>query len=180
MKYLSLALISVLVFGLLLWGISLLFPSNVVVSRASNLSDSAYLVRQKLVTNEISLQALVQNLNPEQAIVVKTADIPFYENNLYNLLDDAGLPKADTLFFSFQHLQQKPVNGGLAFYQLSPDSSTMQAYYVLQEPWYKPWNKFKLMVADKTYGPGLDAILEAFKKVSLMEMKKASPMEGGF
>ncbi len=164
MKYLRLILVSIVVFSLLLWGITLLFPSDIVISRASNHSGKAKSLFDRFESNEISLQTMVQHMNPDQPVTVKTADIPFYSKTLFNILDSASVPNADTLFFRFQNENQETLNGGLAFYQLSEDSSTIQAFYVLHEPWYKPVNKFRLMVADKTHGPGLDSILVRLKQ----------------
>ncbi|MCC6759855.1 MAG: hypothetical protein IT252_01495 [Chitinophagaceae bacterium] len=157
MKIIKLGLLSVLVFGLLFWGITLLFPSNTVISRALNIAaDSGQLMRS-VSANEISVQTL---LSGNEKLVVKTADIPFYDDDLFNQQAGQQPIHADTLFFQIQQSAAVIANGGIAFYQLQKDSTTTQMFYVFQTPWYKPLLKMKMMMADKAYGPGLDSALK--------------------
>lgn len=161
MKLIKLALISIIVFGLLLWGFTLLFPSNTVISRASNFSGRADSLFAKLKSNEISMQHLLAANN--EGLLVQAADIPFYEDNLFNPLSGSAVPKADTIFFRVVERNKSVAEGGIAFYQLAEDSATAQLYYVFQTPWYQPLRKMKMIVADKVYGPSLDSSLQRLK-----------------
>lgn len=157
MKLIKLGLLSVLIFGLLFWGITLLFPANTVISRVKNIGAKESILAHSLRTNLISVKTLLVGDLPMQ---VKTADIPFYENNLFNSLSAQATPNADTLFFQIEKNASVIAKGGIAFYQLQSDSTTTQMFYVFQTPWYKPLLKMKMMVADKAYGPGLDSALK--------------------
>jgi hypothetical protein len=161
MKVIKLGMISLVVFGLLFWGITLMFPSNTIVSRVVNIAGNADSMHRKVISNEISLQTLLAG--NESGLVVKDADIPFYDNNLFNTLSVGSLPQADTIFFQVSKSGKMIAQGGLAFYQLQADSTTTQFFYVFQTPWYKPLLKMKMMMADKVYGPGLDSCLKRLK-----------------
>ncbi|HSR39526.1 MAG TPA: hypothetical protein VLL95_11475 [Phnomibacter sp.] len=161
MKLIKLALISIVVFTVLLWGITLMFPSNTVISRAANIHGSADSLFKKVKTNEISLTSILAATN--NGVSLQAADIPFYEDNLFNALNQSAVPAADTLFFRLSYGGKAIAEGGMAFYQLVPDSATTQVFYVFQTPWYQPLKKMKMMVADKVYGPGLDSALLRLK-----------------
>jgi hypothetical protein len=162
MKLIKLALISIVVFTILLWGITLMFPSNTVISRATNIHGNADSLLKQLKTNEVSLNKILATY--DSGMSIQAADIPFYEDNLFNTLNQGAVPGADTLFFRVNHKGKALAEGGLAFYQLASDSATAQFFYVFQTPWYQPLKKMKMMVADKVYGPGLDSALLRFKK----------------
>jgi hypothetical protein len=162
MKLIKLALISLVVFTVLLWGITLMFPSNTVISRAANVYGKADSLFNKMKTNEISLSSILAT--KDSGVSLQAADIPFYEDNLFNALNSSALPAADTLFFRVNYGGKAIAEGGMAFYQLATDSATAQVFYVFQTPWYQPLKKMKMMVADKVYGPSLDSALLRLKK----------------
>lgn len=155
MHFVKLGLISILAFSLLLLGITMLFPSVTVLSRVQNISGSSASLMRQLSSNEIGYR---QWLLPDSGdFDIRTSDISFYENNLFNA---APQPGADTLYFEVRQPGLWPLQGGIATYQLSPDSVTTQLFYVFHTPWYKPWDKFKMMMADKQLGPQMEGSLK--------------------
>ncbi len=163
MKFIKLGIISLIAFGALLWGFTLLFPSNTVISRAINIAGNTDSLRKRVMNNEVSLQTVLAG--NQSGLVVKDADIPFYTDNLFNALSAGTLPEADTIFFQVSQHNKVIAQGGVAFYQLQQDSATTQMFYVFQTPWYKPLTKMKMVVADKVYGPGLDSALIRLKNL---------------
>lgn len=161
MKIVKLGLTSAIIFSLLFWAFTLLFPSNTVVSRAANMSVKADSLMRMLRSNQLSLQALLADTN--STLTVLAADVPFYRDNLFNALHKEAIPSADTIFFGVKQQGRSLVEGGIAAYQLEADSATVQLFYVFQTPWYKPLRKMKMMMADKAYGSGLDSILSRLK-----------------
>ncbi|MCU0395793.1 MAG: hypothetical protein MUF29_07770 [Chitinophagaceae bacterium] len=162
MKLVKLGLISVLVFGLLFWGITLLFPSNTVISRVTSIAGRSDSLAASIRNNEVSLQQLLAAGHAD--LRVQAADIPFYENNLFQPGAGAAMPDADTIFFRVNQRGKMVAEGGLAFYQLEADSTTTQLFYVFQTPWYNPLQKMKMMMADKAFGPGMDSTLLRLKR----------------
>jgi len=154
MKFVKLGIISIIVFSLLLWGITLLFPGTTVISRVRNLPGSSSSLQLGLAQNKHPYHTW---LVPDSGgFDVRTADIPFYADDLYNLEPQ---PNADTLFFTIRQGSKQQVNGGIGFYQLSADSVTTQLFFVFRTPWYKPWEKMRMMMIDRQYGPQMDSAL---------------------
>ncbi|MEO7309384.1 MAG: hypothetical protein ABIX01_03225 [Chitinophagaceae bacterium] len=134
MKYIKLFILSVVVFGLVIFLISLLFPSVTYVSRAMTLwgrRDSVRKALPRLFTKAFSRQDLVTALD-------------------FNATQD-------TLHFSING--QEEVSGAMAVYAMCDDSTTVQVFYTIKVPWYKPWQKFGLMINEQKYGPSLDTAI---------------------
>jgi len=139
---------------------TMIFPNNVVVSRACNIAGNRDTVKQRISSNQISYrQWLTVN---DTSLDVRTADIPFYTAELANVDNPAD---ADTIFWQVHKSDMQPLLGGLAFYNLQSDSTTVQLYYVFQNKWYKPWNKMASVFYDKRISPSIDS--------SLMRLKRA-------
>lgn len=162
MRVLKLGAISLLAFILLFWGITLLFPSVTVLSRVKNMPGTSDSLRYAMETNRISYK---QWLVPDSGnFDVRTADISFYENDLFNA---AAQPDADTLFFSVLRDDKSVIKGGIGFYQLMADSVTTQLFFVFQTPWYQPLEKMRMMVIDKQYGGLMDSSLNKLYEQTL-------------
>ncbi len=161
MRFIKLGIISIVAFTVLIWFITLLFPSVTVLSRVVNISGSGDSLMRRLTTNHIGYR---QWLLPDSGdFDIRTADIPFYTDNLYNA---QGQPGADTLFFEVRQPGVRSLQGGIATYDLHADSVTTQLYYVFHTPWYKPWDKLKMMMADKQLGPHMEGALRKLKTVA--------------
>jgi hypothetical protein len=155
MRVLKLGLISLVAFSLIIWGFTLLFPSVTVLSRVINIGGSSDTLMHRFASNAISYR---QWLLPDTGdFDIRTSDISFYDNNLYNA---APQPNADTLYFEVRQPGVRSLQGGIATYQLSTDSVTTQLFYVFHTPWYRPWDKLKMMMADKQLGPQMDGALK--------------------
>lgn len=154
MKYGKLVLISIVVFYLLFWAFTLLFPGDTVVSRVTTLPLSQQAVRGKFDAGASFLQQWL--VTPQPNINIKTGSTSFYPNNLLNAERQPG---ADTIFFAISRPGSKAINGGVALYPLSADSTLAQLFYVFNTPWYKPWDKMATMMNDKRYGQGMDSAL---------------------
>jgi len=137
LKYFKLFLISIIAFGLGLFGISLLFPSNTFVSRAANVFGPKDSLQPNL---PVYFENAFDDGQQQKTIEVK----PF-------------LPNADTLLFHVKNQEQ--VQGGIAVYDMGKDSSTIQVFYKINVPWYSPLQKFGLMLNEEKYGPSLDTAL---------------------
>ena len=140
MKYFKLFIISIVVFGVMIFCISLLFPSATYVSRAMNVAGKHDAIRSALP----QLFTKAFNAQPPQIVFVKDFSA-----------------HGDTLLFYIKDQQQ--VNGGMAIYSMGDDSTTLQVFYQINVPWYKPWQKFGLMINEEKYGPSLDTALNRVK-----------------
>ncbi len=85
----------------------------------------------------------------------------FEKANQKVLLIKNHTSSADTLHFYLE--EQRQVKGGIAAYSMGNDSTTLQLFYQINVPWYKPWQKFGLMVNEEKYGPSLDTAMNKLK-----------------
>jgi hypothetical protein len=158
MKYLKLGIISVVAFYLLFWMFTMLFPNNVVISRACNVGGNRDTVKHLISSNRISYRQWL--IGSDTGLDLRTADIPFYTAELANVDNPAD---ADTIFWQVRKQGITPVRGGLAFYNLQADSTTVQLYYVFENKWYKPWEKLASVFYDKRLSPSIDSALQRLK-----------------
>ncbi len=134
MKYFKLFIISIIVFGLLIFLLSLLFPAVTYVSRAKNIAGTHDTVQKALP------QLFSKAFNQQELVTIKDFS-----------------SSSDTLHFAIKNQDQ--VSGALAVYAMGDDSTTVQVFYQIKVPWYKPWQKFGLMINEQKYGPSLDTAI---------------------
>ena len=159
MKFLKLALISVIAFYLLIWGMSAVLPKVNVMSRVLNMAGDKDSIESKIESKQIQFKSWLTNNN--DSIEVQTAKTSFYENNLFNA---DRQPDADTIYFDMRYRERSIVKGGLGLYQLSRDSTTVQLFYVFHSSWYKPWQKMAGMLNEAKYGNQMDQALQKLKQ----------------
>ena len=158
MRHIKLLIISILVFYGMVWGFSLLFPGTTVLSRVVSLPLKKNSLMKPFEAPEFYKSWLIGN---DTSIRITTAKTSFYPNNLFN---SERQPGADTIFFKIEKGNQKPINGGVAFYFISADTTITQLFYVFNTAWYKPWDKMATMMNDKRFGNSMDTALELLKK----------------
>ncbi len=132
MKYIKLFFISVVVFGVMLFCISLLFPSNTIVSRAVNIAI---------------------NKSPRNILLSDLYRTAYSDSSSINSLKESDTLLVQTPFAS--HIQQ-----GVAIYDTHSDSTAVQVFYKIHVPTYKFWDKFGLMLNETKYGPSLDSAIK--------------------
>lgn len=148
MRIIKLGLISfVIIFGIITL-ISLLFPSHIRLSKATNLPN-----------NRDSIFAL---LNREEVWH------PAYSDSAsalkMDLLQKKIIEKTDsTLIVQLQQPGRKPVISGWQIYGTpTSDSLTLQWYMDFQLSWY-PWQKFSSLFYERTYGAMMEKGLANLK-----------------
>ena len=142
MKYIKLALISLIFFALLLTGISLLFPSHVRISKAVdiNASKEQVLMQLKDTTNW-------KNWYPGADSLLPSVDLTFSD-----------------LLVKFQQIREgKKAEEGWNIIQTErPNITTVQWYMDIRLNWY-PWEKFSSIMLENRYGPFMEKGLAGLK-----------------
>lgn len=139
MKYIKLFIISIFFFTIIFFLISLLFPSSTYISRAMNIAGNQNSIRLSL---------------PRLFIIA------FNEVNRQPFVINNYVPNSDTLHFNVE----EQISGGMAIYTMGKDSVILQLFYHIKVPWYKPWQKFGLMMNEEKYGPSLDTAINNLNK----------------
>lgn len=132
MRYIKLFFISVVVFSIILFCLSLLFPSTTYVSRAVNVS---------------------QSKENKHYLLPQIYQVAFQDNSDVNIFRS----QPDTLLLASPF--SSDIKQGVAIYTAGNDSNTVQVFYKIYVPFYKPWKKFALMLNETKYGPSLDSAI---------------------
>ncbi len=157
MRLIKLAIISAIVFFLLIVFMSLLIPAHVRISRAVNIHF------------------------PQKTIVGQVADIngwPAWNEPVKNAVPFQYLPKEkrligekleivltrttpDSVFTVWTNQHGKEIAGVFTFQQQG-DATIVQYYFDFHQRWY-PWEKFASINLDKQWGPSMEKSLENLK-----------------
>jgi hypothetical protein len=149
MRILKLGIISAVFIFILITLISLLIPSHIRLSKATNLPND----RQRIF-------ALLKN---------DTAWHPAYQDTgtvkAFTALDKKIIEQTDsTLVVQLQQAGHKPVISGWQLYgKPTSDSLTLQWYMDFHFRWY-PWEKFSSLFYEHTYGDMMEKGLSNLKQ----------------
>jgi hypothetical protein len=164
MRLLKLLFISIVVFGLLILGLSLLFPSNVRISRAIDIG-----VKKEEIMNDVANLQQWQYWNDmtakEELTNKRFSDSLFSSDQMRVKLISAS-PEA--IITSWNRNQNESITSGFRLID-GENSTTVQWYFDFKLKWY-PWEKFGSIIFDKQLGPPMETSLTNLKK--FMENKQ--------
>jgi hypothetical protein len=149
MRIIKLGIISFVIIFLIITLISLMFPSQIRISRATNLPNQ-----------RDSILSLLKN---------ERAWHPAYFDSASSVqmskLQKTRIEQTDsTLVYTLQQSGRKRVNNGWKIYGTPvSDSLTLQWYMDFQLSWY-PWEKFSSLFYESTYGTMMEKGLYNLKK----------------
>ena len=156
MKFIKLGLISFVVLFMIVTAFSLLLPSKVVVSRATDLR-----------ANKDSVHAYMSNLNtwndwlaigPKDSLIASGQALQW--NNTTITVTEKNPEQINSVW---QIGQGRPMSGEFNFIS-SGDSSifTLQWAFIQDIKWY-PWEKFASIFSDNALGPLMEKSLDKLK-----------------
>ena len=153
MKILKLGLISIIIFGIFIFLFSLLFPSEVRISRAINITAPSQKVIAKLsdLKQWRHWNEMTNNPALEDA---KYSDSIFSSRKMDVRLVSSG----NNIVKTEWRWGKRLLHSGHAVLQ-SQDSTILQWYFDIKLGWY-PWEKFSSLLLEKRYGPLLEQGLE--------------------
>ena len=149
MRIIKLGLISFIVIFIIITLISLMFPSQIRISRATNLPNKR--------------DAIFVLLNDEKAW--HPAYLDSHSSAQMNLMKKTTIEQTDsTLVYILQQSERKKVTNGWKIYGTpASDSLTLQWYLDFRLSWY-PWEKFSSLFYERTYGTMMEQGLNNLKK----------------
>lgn len=149
MRIIKLGLISFIVIFLIITLISLLFPSQIRVSRATNLPNK-----------RDSIFALLKDEKSWHPAYLDSASSLQMDQLKKTIVEQTD----STLVYTLQQSDRKRVNNGWKIYGTpSSDSLTLQWYLDFKLSWY-PWEKFSSLFYERTYGTMMEQGLLNLKK----------------
>ena len=148
MRIIKLGLISFIAIFIIIFLISLLFPSQIRISRATNLPNQRDSIFSLLKTESTWHPAYF-----DSASAMK-----------FGSLQKTNVEKTDSTFsYQLQQPGRKSVTTGWQLYGSSAsDSLTLQWYMDFTLSWY-PWEKFSTLFYEKTYGTMMEKGLSNLK-----------------
>ena len=149
MRFLKLGFLSIVILFLLITLISLLIPSRIRLSRATNLPNQ----RNRIF-------ALLKNDTAWHPAYRDTSTKAVWVDVAKKLVEQTD----STFVVQLQQQERRPVISGWQLYG-SPeaDSLTLQWYMDFQLEWY-PWQKFSTLFYESTYGAMMEKGLANLKK----------------
>ncbi len=165
MRFIKLGIISVLFFCLLIIAISLLLPSQIVVSRAIDVNASREKVYEN-ISNVGNWKNWYQDYDPANsktsaATTGKGAYVTVNKTTI--TLQEVSPNKVKAMW---QMGDNTPLPGEFnIFSQDSASHVTVQWQFFQKVKWY-PWQKFALIMSDKAVGPFMEKSLDKLKIVS--------------
>lgn len=149
MRIIKLGLISIVAFFLLFTLISLMFPSQIRISRATNLPNQRDSIFTLLKNEPLWHPAYFDSTTRQQMQSLGKTLVEQTDSSLIYSLQQSG--------------RKKMINAFKLYGTPSSDSLTLQWYMDFQLSWY-PWEKFSSLFYEKTYGAMMETGLGNLKK----------------
>jgi hypothetical protein len=144
MKYVKFFLLNVIVFGSLITGISLLFPSVIHTNKTINISSA------------------------ENNIVTKVNDVHTWKDwnsfsKLGSVPDLTTTNDSDAVSIAWDFNQDRNMKCEIVVYKTAGDSTPVNFLVTEKLKWY-PWEKFRALVSDKAISNAIEQSLDKLKK----------------
>jgi hypothetical protein len=168
MRFIRLALLSLIFLFLVVWGLSLLLPSHITLSKAINIKAPADSVKV-MISNPMNWKYWYPGMDSAvpfylkgevKGMIINRADSL---HPVYLALDKVAKDEATALFTG---RNMKPVvNTWRTIEHQGSDSLTLQWSMDFNLRWY-PWEKFASLALEKTYAPKMEqGLMDLRKKV---------------
>jgi hypothetical protein len=162
MKYLKLAFISVIVFGVIVTFISFFFPSNVRISKAVDIQ-----VQKDSLMAVLGDPSRWKEWYPgaDTFRLVSQQGLPVFRLNEKGAVLEVVGRSDSSIELSATGPGVKDMKSGWNIHSAPvPRTQTVQWYLDFRLRWY-PWEKFSSITFEKRYGPYLEQGLEKLKKM---------------
>jgi len=160
MKYIKLIIISFLFLSLLITGLSLIFPSTVLVSRAMNMNAPKDSVMVYLKDFE-GWKQWIKAMNDSSVVLISKTDANFGGTDvIISRVDEQGV------YTNWTSKTGKKMKGEIHLFSNanSPNITVVQWQFEQKIKWY-PWEKFASLMSDKIMGPMMEANLDELRKL---------------
>ena len=166
MRFIKLFFISIIVLFCVLMAISLTIPSHIRISRAINIG--APMQKVFNAVNDLKAWDSWNHFTSQSSLTNKIFSDPSSGYGALMKADQLSIiitdSKPDSIKTNWDQLNAKRFDAGFNFYQLRPDSVTVQFYLDFHFKWY-PWEKFTTLLYDKQLGPVMEESLSGLKHI---------------
>jgi hypothetical protein len=170
MRIIKLGIISLVVFALLITGISLFFPSHVRISKAIDINANRDSVLSQL-NNPENWKKWYPGADTAAYVIIE-GKIKGVQTGYMQGLMITGATDSTITAANIGPGSKEGESGWNIFDAGVPNTVTLQWYMDFHLRWY-PWEKFSSLLLEKRYGPMLEAGLDKLKK--LLEKQPGQP-----
>jgi hypothetical protein len=161
MGVIKLGIISLVVFALLITGISLFIPSHVRISKATDINAKREVVLAQL-NNPVSWKSWYPGADSSEYFMVDGKIKGITTGNLQGLII-AEVSDSTISTVNAGPNSKRGESGWNIFNGRTPNTVTVQWYMDIHLRWY-PWDKFSSLLLEKRYGPMMEQGLDKLKK----------------
>jgi hypothetical protein len=160
-RVIKLGIISLVVFALLITGISLFFPSHVRISKAIDIQSNRDTVI-KQVTDLSNWKAWYPGADTMQLIMQEATISGLQVDSSQGMIRLTEITDSTVTAITSGPLVRKVESGWNFFDGSRPNTVTIQWYMDFRLKWY-PWEKFSSLLLEKRYGPMMEKGLDKLK-----------------
>jgi hypothetical protein len=160
MKILKLGIISLVVFALMITGISLFFPSRVRISKAIDINATKDSILQQL-SDPVKWKNWYPGTDSADYLIVEGKIQGFITGEMQGLMIKS-VTDSSVIAGNVGKNFKKGEQGWILYNASQPNTITVQWYMDIYLKWY-PWEKFSSLLLEKRYGPMLEKGLENLK-----------------
>ena len=161
MKFIKLIVISFAVIAILITVVSFIFPSTVIVSRASNINVPKDSI-MPLVKDFYGWKKWIIGLNDSSVKIISATDANLAGTNV-------KITKADStgIVSEWTSRSGKKMTGEIHLINnaSNPNVTVVQWQFQQKLKWY-PWEKFASLMSDKILGPMMEAALAQLQRLA--------------
>jgi hypothetical protein len=162
MRYIKLALISIVILSLVLTVLSLLIPPHLHIARNENISSSSQRIHS--IINDLHTWTTWNQFVSDSVLTgIKISDNgeDLESDQLQILLQKDSMGSIQIIWNPHKG---KMFTGGFKLMNLTPGNMTVQWYFDFTFGWY-PWQKFTSLVYDKQLQPTMEKSLDKLKRL---------------
>ena len=165
MGIIKLGFISLIVFALLITGISLFFPSHIRISKAVDINANRDSV-QRQISNAANWKKWYPGADTMELLITDGKANGLLLDSLQGAISITNISDSSVVAATAGPRIREAITGWNIYESSNPNTVTVQWYMDFYLRWY-PWEKFSSLLLEKRYGPMMEQGLDKLK--SLLE-----------
>ncbi len=165
MGIIKLGFISLIVFALLITGISLFFPSHIRISKAVDINANRDSV-QRQISDAANWKKWYPGADTMELLITDGKANGLLLDSLQGAISITNISDSSVVAATAGPRIREAITGWNIYESSNPNTVTVQWYMDFYLRWY-PWEKFSSLLLEKRYGPMMEQGLDKLK--SLLE-----------
>lgn len=163
MGIIKLGFISLIVFALLITGISLFFPSHIRISKAIDINTTRDSVHSQ-ISNAANWKKWYPGADTLDLLITNGKATGFLMDSLQKVISITNITDSSVKAATSGSRVRKVITGWNIYKSSNPNTVTVQWYMDFHLRWY-PWEKFSSLLLEKRYGQMMEQGLDQLKNL---------------